>query len=92
MIYVNINRAKLAANSKLPMRKRQPAISVRSGQHGKARYGKQIIFGGPVILFQNEEKPLKCGARVWIETEHPVLIDGDFTNEADLKKLNRKRA
>ena len=35
-----------------------------------------VHIEGPSTVMYRPEKPLKCGARVWIETKHDVVIDG----------------
>lgn len=29
-------------------------------------------------VIYNPEKPLSCGAKVWIETQQPILVDGNL--------------
>ena len=41
----------------------------------KKRYAKSVIILGPSIVKYSPDKPLSCGARCWIETKFPVLLN-----------------
>lgn len=49
-----------------------PVITVKTGT--KNRYGHEAVLDGPVRVVYRPEKPLKCGARVWIECLGPVKV------------------
>ena len=36
-------------------------------------YCHEAIIDGPCRVVYSPDKPLSCGARVWIETEHEVV-------------------
>ena len=38
-------------------------------------YASQVDVRGPCHLISNPKKPLKCGARIWIETRAEVNYD-----------------
>lgn len=38
--------------------------------------GNHVEIQGPSKLIYGAENPLSCGARLWIETKAPVVIDG----------------
>lgn len=38
--------------------------------------GNEVEIQGPSKIVYGGENPLSCGARVWIETKSPVVIDG----------------
>ncbi len=40
----------------------------------KKRYARSVVILGPAIVIYRPEKPLKCGARAWIETKAPVHL------------------
>lgn len=48
-----------------------PVITVKA--KGKTTYYKSLKIEGPSKLIYSPDKPLSCGARVWIET-HAELI------------------
>ncbi len=58
----------------------EPPISVKTSR-GNIK-GRSVLIEGPSEVIYRPEKPLACGARVWIETTAPVLVsDGDMTTE-----------
>ena len=50
----------------------EPICSIKN--RGKTIKGYRVVFEGPAIMTQN--KPLGCGARVWIETRSRIVVDG----------------
>ena len=64
---VIINRNVIAANKKHG--KNDPPISVREGRNGKPDYHLEFEFKGKCKLVYNPNKPLKCGATVWLEVD-----------------------
>lgn len=72
---IHVNRHRLQANAK--HQRHDPAITVKTYKSND--YGHQVLIkdaAGNVIarVLQQEEKPLSCGAKVWIETEYPVEV------------------
>jgi hypothetical protein len=58
----------------------EPPISVKTSRGNIRGYGVRIE--GPSEVIYRPERPLACGARVWIETTASVLVsDGDTTIE-----------
>lgn len=55
------------------IKKGLPAIIVRT--YKGVTYTRKVEFGDGAVLHQ-PEKPLDCGARVWIETKGQVSIVG----------------
>ena len=39
-------------------------------------YGYEIEMTGPTKIIYRPDKPLSCGAHVWIKTHDPIIIDG----------------
>jgi len=37
-------------------------------------YASQVHINGPCTIVYRPERPLSCGARVWIETESEILL------------------
>ena len=61
---------------------RLPCIAIRRGRSGKATLAHQVLIKdatGAVVarLICRLDRPLACGARIWLETELPVEIVGD---------------
>ena len=52
---------------------KKPVITVKTSKHNY--YGHKVkILGGSDIIY-SPDKPLSCGAKVWIETYNPVIIN-----------------
>jgi hypothetical protein len=43
------------------------------------RYAQDVVIHGPSCVVYSPDKPLACGARVWIETEAEVEVITDPT-------------
>ncbi len=52
-----------------------PVLTVK--QDGLNRYAHEAIIDGPSKVIYSPEKPLSCGARVWILTEANVTLVGE---------------
>lgn len=64
---VHVNQHVIRRNARTG--EKSPPISVRKGRHGPVRYVNSIGFDGPAWLVHSPDKPLPCGARVWIELQ-----------------------
>lgn len=53
----------------------KPVISVQS--RGRVCYANKVWVKGESTVCYSPEKPLKCGASVWIETYADVIIEHD---------------
>lgn len=51
-----------------------PPLSIKRG--GRTTSARTVAIDGPSTVVYSPDKPLSCGARVWIETTSPVIIDG----------------
>lgn len=49
-----------------------PVLTVKTYKDN--RYARQVEILGPSRLVYSPDKPLSCGARVWIETQAEVTI------------------
>ena len=67
---IHVNRHHIAANRKGDSK---PVLSVKT--YKSNTYGNSVKTSGPVELVYRPDKPLPCGAAVWIETQDPVVID-----------------
>ncbi|QBX32554.1 MAG: hypothetical protein GOVbin2604_6 [Gammaproteobacteria virus GOV_bin_2604] len=72
--YIHVNMHKIRANKKHGTN--DPVLTVKQGR--KNTYGHSVeILGNSRVVYGGNDKPLlPCGARVVIETESEVLIDG----------------
>ena len=51
-----------------------PVITVKT--YKSNTYGHEVDILGKSRVVYSPDKPLSCGARVWIETDGEVLVDG----------------
>jgi len=51
---------------------REPVLTVKT--YKSNTYCHAVNIDGPSTVIYSPDKPLECGARVWIETESPVHI------------------
>ncbi len=83
--YVHINQHKIKHNHKTGAR--EPVISIKNKRANTYAHEAKIL--GPSKIVYSPDKPLRCGARVWIETESEVvplpdrdaLVGGDDDGE-----------
>lgn len=52
----------------------EPVISVKTYRENLKAFEVELLGPGKVVY--RPEKPLSCGARVWIETDLPVRVNG----------------
>ena len=53
---------------------REPVITVKTYKTNTYDHDVEIL--GPSKVIYSPDKPLSCGARLWIETDSEVMIDG----------------
>lgn len=68
---IHVNQHHIKANAKDGGRR--PVLTVKT--YKSNTYGFTVDIHGPSRVVY-PERPLSCGARVWIETESDVLVDG----------------
>lgn len=61
---IHINQHVIKANRKSG--DRNPVITVKRGKLNS--YAHQVVVDGPCTVVYSPDKPLPCGASVWIET------------------------
>ena len=72
MTIVHVYQQRIRRNIKAAPAEREPPIIVRDGR--ERRYGNAVEIKGPCRLVYSPDKPLDCGARLWIETEADVVV------------------
>jgi hypothetical protein len=72
-IKINVNKNEIQHNIFHPEDQHKP-IRVQYGS-GTVRYSSRVTLTGPSEVVYEPDHPLKCGARVWVETESPVILD-----------------
>ncbi len=70
--YISVNRHTILANHKHG--REEPPVRIARGKHGKPQYGHRVIIHGNSTVVYDPQHPLKCGARLWIETGAEVEI------------------
>ena len=67
---IHVNQHKIRSNKKHNLN--EPVITVKTSKLNT--YGHEVEVLGPSKIIYSPDKPLSCGARVWIETEGEVKI------------------
>jgi hypothetical protein len=67
---IHINQHIIRKNAKTG--ERNPVITVKTYKDNV--YGHEVEILGPSTVVYSPDKPLSCGAKVWIETEAEVEI------------------
>ena len=68
--FIHINQHVIKRNAKTGERK--PVITVKTYKDNT--YGHEVYVDGPCKIVYSPDKPLSCGAKVWIETEGEVRV------------------
>lgn len=50
----------------------EPVLTVKT--YKSNTYAREVRLEGPSRVVYSPDKPLSCGARVWVETDAPVTI------------------
>ncbi len=67
---IHVNQHKIRSNKKHNLN--DPVITVKTSKSNT--YGHEVEVLGPSKIIYSPDKPLSCGAKVWIETEGEVKI------------------
>jgi hypothetical protein len=67
---IHVNQHVIKRNAKTG--EEQPVLTVKQGR--KNTYAHEVEILGPSRVVYSPEKPLSCGARVWVETESEVVF------------------
>lgn len=67
---IHVNQHVIKANSKNDTN--DPVLTIKSGKTNT--YAHEVLISGPSKMVYSKNKPLSCGARVWIETESEIKI------------------
>ena len=62
---IHINQHKIRSNAKTG--EREPVITVKTYKSNE--YAKSVEINGPSKVVYSPDKPLSCGAKVWVETD-----------------------
>ena len=67
---IHINQHVIKKNAKTG--ERNPVITCKT--YKSIEYGHDVIVLGPSKIKYSPDKPLSCGAKVWIETHSEVIV------------------
>jgi hypothetical protein len=67
---IHVNQLVIRNNCKTG--RRDPVLSVKAGRNNT--YCHAVSIAGPSQVIYSPDKPLSCGAKVWIETTSAVTI------------------
>ena len=67
---IHVNQHKIRSNKKHNLN--EPVITVKTSKSND--YGHEVEILGPSKIVYSPDKPLSCGAKVWIETEAEVKL------------------
>lgn len=71
---IHVNQHVIKRNSKTD--EREPTLTVKQGR--KNTYAHEVAILGPSRIVYSPDKPLSCGAKVWIETESEIEFIGEI--------------
>ena len=66
---IHVNQHKIRSNLKNNLK--EPVITVKTSKSNT--YAHEVKIKGPSKVIYSPDKPLSCGAKVWIETESEVV-------------------
>ena len=68
---VHVNQHVIKSNRK--NNQTDPVLTVKTYKSNV--YAQSVVINGPSKIVYSPDKPLSCGAHVWIETESEVVCD-----------------
>jgi len=68
---IHVNQHVIKSNTKKG--ERAPVLTVKT--YKENRYAHEVEILGPSKVVYSPDKPLSCGAKVWVETSSEVIID-----------------
>lgn len=74
---IHINQHNIRHNNKHP-EDRKPVVTIKTYKSND--YAYEVHIDGPSKLIYSPDKPLSCGAKVWIETESELswITEAEF--------------
>lgn len=69
---IHVNQHVIRKNHKTG--EREPVITIKEGKSNT--YCHEVVIRGECKVVYSPDKPLSCGARVWIETKDDVEVVG----------------
>lgn len=72
---IHVNQHTIRKNGKTG--ERNPTLTVKT--YNSNTLCNSVEIQGASRVVYSPDKPLSCGAKVWIETDAPVICDGETT-------------
>jgi len=76
--YIHVNQHVIKRNRKEEKIGFEPVLTVKTYKSND--YGHEVEVNGPCRIIYRPNKPLSCGATVWIETESSVSVCDQGSN------------
>lgn len=76
---IHVNQHVIRRNGKTG--EREPTLTIKQGR--KNTYAHDVIINGPSRVVYSPDRPLSCGAKVWIETEAEITVVGESKKPSD---------
>jgi len=70
---IHVNQHAIRHNTKCDVEDQVPVLTVKT--YKENRKCNRVEVQGPSTVVYSPDKPLSCGAKVWIETEAEVICD-----------------
>jgi hypothetical protein len=70
---IHVNQHVIKSNRKTGAM--DPVLTVKT--YKENRYGHEVLIKGDSRIVYSPDKPLSCGAHVWIETQGEVVVIND---------------
>ena len=67
---IHVNQAVIRTNNRKELR--EPVLTIKQGKQNKYAMEAEVL--GPSKVIYSPDKPLSCGAKVWIETTSEVIL------------------
>jgi len=81
---IHVNQHVIKANAKSG--ERNPVFTIKQG--GKNTYATRVKVVGEMELVYSPDKPLSCGAKVWIETRGDIELDKQSDTKVSIDKVS----
>jgi hypothetical protein len=81
---IHVNQHVIKANAKSG--DRNPVFTIKQG--GKNTYATRVKVVGEMELVYSPDKPLSCGAKVWIETRGEIELDEKIATHASTNQTS----
>jgi len=81
---IHVNQHVIKANAKSG--DRNPVFTIKQG--GKNTYATRVKVVGEMELVYSPDKPLSCGAKVWIETRGDIELDKPIDTKVSVDNVS----